>query len=247
MSDYQDKNDGRRTTAYILLGVAAYILLSNTGLLDFIGIGSLLRWLFSTLWDLIPLAILLFGIYWLSRAESEEKPLAAWFVVLLGSVLLVSQLGLFGLDFGDLFLPLWLVVIAIVIMNPRDLLPRNLNTRQGEQEDKIKLVAFMGGGELNYSSQYLQGGEIICFWGGYELDFTDADMEGDEMELNLICIMGGVEIKVPPNWVVDKQGAVCIMGGFSNKTRVMTDDLDLPEKTLKINGLALMGGGEIKN
>ena len=67
------------------------------------------------------------------------------------------------------------------------------------------------------------------------------------MELNLYCIMGGVEITVPPNWDVEKRGAVCIMGGFSDKTRCIAEKLELPRKTLIIKGLAVMGGGEIRN
>jgi len=105
----------------------------------------------------------------------------------------------------------------------------------------------MGGGELDYTSRNLRGGDVVAVWGGYKIDFRDADMEGESMELNLRCIMGGVEIIVPSNWEVEKRGAVCIMGGFSNKTRCLADELELPRKKLIIKGLALMGGGEVKN
>ena len=67
------------------------------------------------------------------------------------------------------------------------------------------------------------------------------------MELTLCCVMGGVEITVPSHWDVEKRGAICIMGGFSNKTRCMAEELEMPRKKLIIKGLALMGGGEIKN
>ena len=129
-------------------------------------------------------------------------------------------------------------------------MPRRLNTREeevGADTENIQLVAFMGGGELNYSSQSLRGGEVIAIWGGYQIDFSNADMAGDYMELNLFCIMGGVEVTVPPHWEVEKRGAVCIMGGFSNKARCIAEDLDMPRKKLIIKGLALMGGGEFKN
>lgn len=245
-----DKDDGRKTTAYILLGVAAYIVLSRIGFFDAFGLGDLIRWIIGTIFDLIPSAILMLGVLWLARAKDNEKPLVAWFVTLLGGILVVSQLGLFGLDFGDMFLPMWLVVIAFMIMNPRKLLPRSLNTRNDELDDTdgpLQLVAFMGGGELHYTTRSLKGGDIVAFWGGYEIDFTEADMEEDTMTLNLVCIMGGVEIKIPANWEVEKQGAICIMGGFSNKTKCLADELELPRKKLIIKGLALMGGGEIKN
>ena len=249
MNDFNSK-DGRKTTAYILLAVAAYILLSNTGLLEIFGIGNLIRWAFRTLFSFIPAAVLLLGIYWLIQSKDEEKPVIAWFLTLFGAVLVLSQLDLFGLSLGDMVIPMWLVLIAFVMMNPRRLLPRSMNKQNDELEDdegRIKLVAFMGGGELNYTSQSLTGGEIIAICGGYKIDFTDADMEDDYMELNLMCIMGGVEIIVPMNWTVEKTGAVCIMGGYSVKTKNLAHELELPEKTLVLKGVAFMGGGEIKN
>lgn len=249
MNDF-DPRDGRRTTAFILLGIAAYIVLANTGLLDFLGISTLIGWVFRTIFSLIPSAILVLGIYWLIRSESNEKPIIAWFVTLFGAVLVTSQVGLFGLSFGEMFLPMILVVVAFVVFNPRNLMPRRWNTQSeelGEETGQIQLVAFMGGGELDYTTQALQGGEVIAVWGGYKIDFTEADMEDDYMELNLFCIMGGCEIIVPANWEVEKRGAVCIMGGFSNKTKCLAEELELPRKTLIVKGFALMGGGEVRN
>jgi len=244
-----DHEDGRRTTAIVLLAVAAYIVLSRIGVLDFFGLGSLSDWAFRTVWNLVPAAILVMGVLWLVRSNQDEKPIIAWFVTLFGLVLLISQFDLFGLSFGDMFLPIWLVIIAFMLMNPRKLLPRFLNTQNdeiGEDSATIKLVAFMGGGELNYTCRDLVGGEIITVWGGYKVDFSEADMEDDSMELNLCCIIGGVEIVIPPNWEVEKRGAVCIMGGFSNKTKCLAEKLELPRKKLIVSRLALMGGGEIK-
>ena len=249
MTDF-DPNDGRKTTAYVLLAVASYILLRNSGILDFLGLGDLIGWVFRTAWSLVPAAILAGGVAWLIRSNDGEAPLIAWFVVLFGLILLVSQFGLFGLSFGEMFFPMLLVIIAFVLMNPRNLVPRFMNTTNteiGEDSSMIKLVAFMGGGELDYTSQNLEGGEIVAVMGGYQVDLSEADMREESMELNLFCIMGGVEIIIPPNWEVQKRGAVCIMGGFSNKTKCLAEKLELPRKTLVVSGFALMGGGEIKN
>jgi predicted membrane protein len=249
MSD-KDTNDGRKTVAYILLGVATYLILSNIGLFDFIGISSIISWLFRTFFNLLPAAILGLGLYWMITSQAEGRPVISWVAILIGAVLLISQFGLFGLSFGNLFLPMWLVIVAFVVMNPRDILPRRFNMQAedlSEDSETLKLVAFMGGSELNYTTQDLKGGEVFAFWGGYTLDFTEAEMHGDTMELNLFCIMGGVEVIVPPHWEVEKRGAVCIMGGFSNKTHCLAEQLDMPRKTLIVKGLALMGGGEIKN
>ena len=245
-----NNTQGRQLTAWILLGVAAYIILAQVGVLDALGIRDLVRWIFRTLWNLLPAALFAAGMYWVYRSPRGSKPLVAWFIAGFGLILLISQADLFGLSFGELFLPLWLVIIALVIMNPREILPRRFNMQGdevSEDADELNLVAFMGGGELNYSSKTLRGGQLVAIWGGYQIDFSDADMEGDSMELDVMCIMGGFEITVPAHWEVQKQGAVCIMGGFSNKTKCIAEQLELPRKRLIIKGIALMGGGEFKN
>lgn len=249
MNDFKN-GDGRQLTAYILLGIAAYILLSQVGLLDLLGIRELIGWLFSTLWMMLPSVLTALGLYWIVQSPRGSKPLAAWLITGVGAALLIGQFGLFDLSFGALITPLILVIVAVMIMNPRDLLPKRVNTQDGEIDadaETVELMAFMGGGELNYSSRKLQGGEIICIMGGFDLDFSKADMAGDSMVLNVICLMGGFEITVPAHWEVEKQGALCIMGGYSNKTQCISEELELPRKKLIVRGFALMGGGEFKN
>ncbi len=245
-----DNPQSRKTFAYILVAIAGLIILSNAGLFSVLGLRDLIGALFRFTFNAIPYILLLAGIFWIARSGKSGAPLMAWLVILFGAVLIVSQVGLFGLSFSDMLAPMILITIAFFLVNPRNLLPRRLNSSNEDldpNEQEIKLFAFMGGGELKYHSKRLKGGEIMAIWGGYDIDFSDAEMEGDSMQLNLYCIMGGMEITVPANWRVEKSGAMNIMGGFSNKTRDMAEELNLPSKTLIVTGLALMGGGEIRN
>lgn len=245
-----DTPRSRKTAAYILLAIAALLLLSNTGLFNFSGLGDLIGSVIRLAFNLIPYIITAAGSYWIYRSRESKAPLMAWLITIFGLVLIIAQLGLFGLSFGDMITPMILVTIAFFLVNPRNLLPRRFNSSNEDldpDEQEIKLFAFMGGGELNFHSKKLTGGEVMAIWGGYEIDFSDADMKGDSMVLSLYCIMGGVEITVPANWRVEKSGAMSIMGAFSNKTRDMAEELNLPRKTLIVSGLALMGGGEIRN
>ena len=245
-----DSPQSRKTIAYILVAIAGLLILANTGLFSFMGLRDLIGTLFRLLFNAIPYIVTLAGIFWIARSGMRGSPLMPWLMLLFGTVLIVAQIGLFGLSFGDMLAPMILLIVAFFLVNPRNLLPRRLNTDNDDldpDEQEIRLFAFMGGGELKYHSKRLRRGEVIAIWGGYEIDFSEADMEGDSMRLSLGCIMGGVEITVPPNWKVEKSGAVCIMGGYGNKTRDMAEELNLPSKTLVVTGLALMGGGEIRN
>jgi len=241
---------GRKTAAYILVAVAGVLILAEAGVFGFTGLRDLIGTLFRLAFNSIPYLLVLAGIVWIMRSGKGEAPLMAWLAVLFGAVLIISQIGLFGLSFSDMFVPMILVIIAFFLVNPRNLLPGGINTATADldpDQHEIKLLAFMGGGELNFHSKQLRGGEVTAIWSGYDIDFSEADMEGDSMRLHVFCLMGGVEIKVPANWKVEKSGALCIMGGFSNKTRDMAEELNLPSKTLIVTGLALMGGGEIRN
>jgi len=53
---------------------------------------------------------------------------------------------------------------------------------------------------------------------------------------------GGIEIKVPEDWVVVNFGTA-ILGGFENKTRPLPG----ASKRLVVTGTAIMGGVEVKN
>lgn len=245
----RDPQDNRRLIGYILLGIAAYIVLVRTGIADALGLSSLVSFAFDSIFALIPAACVALGALWLSRAESGRKPMMAWCLICVGSILLISQFELFGLDFGELIFPAILVAVAFTFINKSSAFPKGFGpgaSHYDPDDPAINLFAFMGGGEMRYTSQNLIGGEVSAFMGGYQLDFRDAEMEGDYMVIDLYCIMGGCEITVPPHWEVEKQ-LFSIMGGFSVKAACMADKLEMPRKRLVLRGCAIMGGGEVKN
>ncbi len=80
--------------------------------------------------------------------------------------------------------------------------------------------------------------------GGVDLDFREARMGPGVIELSVFAIMGGVKIIVPPDLQVESDG-IGFMGGFECSEEVRAGhDPDAP--ILKINGLAMMGGVDVK-
>jgi hypothetical protein len=58
-------------------------------------------------------------------------------------------------------------------------------------------------------------------------------------------MFGGVDLKVPPNWIVVGQ-VVAIFGGFGNKS--VEPSADMPGvKRLYIKGSSMFGGVAVKN
>ncbi len=83
---------------------------------------------------------------------------------------------------------------------------------------------------------------VVAIMGGAKLDFRDAAMLEGTTEVEVLAIMGGVELIVPDDIDLDIQG-LPILGGFPHQ-RHRCGDPDAP--TLRVRGLAVMGGVELK-
>ena len=117
-----------------------------------------------------------------------------------------------------------------------------------DDSDAVNAIAIFGGAERRVTSRNFKGGRAFSLFGGVELDFRDADIEGDEAMLEVNCVFGGVEIRVPEKWQVDST-SIPILGGFADKTRaaVVEDPANPRRKRLLISGTVIFGGVEIRN
>jgi hypothetical protein len=88
-----------------------------------------------------------------------------------------------------------------------------------------------------------RGGDLSAVMGGIELDLTGARIAADRAELQLFCMWGGIELKVPKEWRLDIR-VLPLLGGYADNTR-QEPSLDAP--VLVIKGSALMAGVDIKN
>jgi hypothetical protein len=108
--------------------------------------------------------------------------------------------------------------------------------------------AFLGGGERIIRTPDFRGGEVTAIMGGFEIDLRGAGIVGDEAVLEVFTLWGGVEIRVPEDWIVQIQ-ATPILGGISETVTgpaVPAAPSSGPRKRLVIRGTAIMGGVEVK-
>ena len=106
----------------------------------------------------------------------------------------------------------------------------------------MTVVAIMSGVTRGNNSPAFRRADVFAFMGGCEIDLRKAAINGEAI-IDLFCLWGGIEIRVPDDWTVVSQ-IVPLMGGVDDKTR--------PPQTagahrLTLRGMALMGGVEIKN
>jgi hypothetical protein len=80
----------------------------------------------------------------------------------------------------------------------------------------------------------------IALQGGIELDFREALLGAPVTEIHAVAVMGAVDIIVPPGIHVDTSG-FAIMGAFEDDGETV-EEPERPSLSLRVTGLALMGG-----
>lgn len=115
-----------------------------------------------------------------------------------------------------------------------------------QNDTSIDVFTILGGGNFSTRSQKLKGGNVVAVMGGAVIDVREADTQTNVIEIDVIAVMGGAEIKIPPHWQVSVK-VLPLLGGVTNKTTCLADKLGVPVKHVVITGIAFMGGIEVRN
>ena len=80
--------------------------------------------------------------------------------------------------------------------------------------------------------------------GGISLDFRESVLGPGATDVNVLAVLGGVEIIVPPEMAVEVDG-MAVLGGFENHSDTpLRSDPNIP--TLRVRGFAVLGGVEVR-
>ena len=121
--------------------------------------------------------------------------------------------------------------------------PPVATVRADQVKDFGVQIAIMGGSERKGSWTPPRKLYSLALMGGAGLDFREARMPPGETVVNVLTVMGGVEILVPPGLAVETHG-LGIMGGFEAVDQA-GDYTDPDAPRLVIRGMAIMGGVDI--
>jgi predicted membrane protein len=161
--------------------------------------------------------------------------------ILVGSLLLASNLDLIPWSIGDLWPVLLILFGAWIAMRGFGLgRPRG---DQPEPQAVMNDFAMMAGLTRKNSSKEFQGGEATAIMGGAEIDLSEAELAGGEAVLDLFAMWGGIDIIVPGDWMVENR-VTPLLGGVEDSRKTVGKD---PAKRLVLRGFAVMGGIEISN
>lgn len=107
------------------------------------------------------------------------------------------------------------------------------------------LVALMGGVERRGDWVVPRHLSALALMGGIDLDLRGARFSGTEIVMTINAVMGGADIVVGPDVDVKVEG-IGIMGGFSGPGGRVPFEPGPGSITLRVRGLALMGGVNVR-
>ncbi|MGY8776881.1 MAG: DUF1707 SHOCT-like domain-containing protein [Longimicrobiales bacterium] len=116
-------------------------------------------------------------------------------------------------------------------------------TSAADVRDNSFVVAVMGGTSRQGSWRPARKNYAVAVMGGADLDFREAVLGPGVTDVQVFTMWGSIDIIVPPGVNVECSG-IGIMGGFENVGQSASPvDYDAP--TIRITGLALMGGVDV--
>jgi predicted membrane protein len=231
----------RLVIGLIIVAIGGLLLLGNLGWLDS-------RHFLRTLW---PLALVAAGVSMMRNPERGKNQTWAWVLVTVGLWIFLDKIGWLDFNIWQLLIPAILLGVGGRLVyramkerseEMQDPLPRIMLPGE-EKPEFVRSFAFMSYVDLHPVLNPFRGGDISAVMGGVKLDLRDTKMYGDQATLDVFAFWGGIEILVPPDWIVSSK-VTPIIGGFVDSRRPSNV---IPTKTLLIRGFNLMSGVEVKN
>ena len=216
----------------ILIGVA--YTLDRFGKLD---AGELIRF-----WPMVLVVAGLSKMFW---PGSESGRWSGLILFGIGSWILAYDFEIIDVNFWDW----WPAVLVLVGLR---LAWQGLTGYEREatadDSDTVNSLAMMGGAVMTNNSANFSGGDLMAFMGGCDVDLRAARISDGPAVIDAFAFWGGVDIRVPDDWIVTMRG-IPILGGYEDSTR--QDDREpiegMPRQELVVKGFAIMGGVEVKN
>ena len=210
-----------------IIVVGVLMTLETLGLVD---TQAIFEW-----WPLVPILIGLTKIF-LVRGGAVVSGLI-WLSV--GTLFLLNKLDVLEVSPWDLW-PLILVLIGGNLVR-RALFPGR--SKGDAPSDTLSGFAMFTGQGQRSTSQDFRGGDFTALMGGCDVDLSEADIQGEAI-VDVFAFWGGIDLTVPSEWNVQSEVS-CLAGGFEDDTGGGTDKD--PNKTLRLRGMAIMGGVRIAN
>lgn len=216
------------------------------------------------LWDFWPCLLILQGISVLGRSEGRRAD--GWLWVGFGVLFLGSSLGFYRMDI-DFVWPLLIIAVGVMLLlrSRTNTAPSGpaVSREPGREErfddpsgirsvsdssDSPEILWVLGGTHHRIDSRRFRAAQVTSILSKGKVDLTRAEPEGDA-SLDVLSILGTVEILVPQGWEIVVRGT-SLIGDMKNEAAAGGSGRRTGSpaaKKLTVKGLALLGDVLIRN
>lgn len=230
--------------AFIVIAAGFLLLLRSVDILPW----EVSRVLIS--WQMLLIVIGLFNIF------SSQHKVSGYILLGIGGFFMIDKFYDFQIGFWQVFWPLVLIGIGVAVLlnyKKRQDGGYRFNHRGDKLEeeydadaDYIDEVTIFSGAEKTITSKNFRGGKITSIFGGSEINLMHADLSEGKNDIEIVAVFGGATLIVPAGWNV-KVDVTAVFGGVSDKRYKKPQIEQDASKLLRIQGIVLFGGGEIKS
>ncbi|MEW6182578.1 MAG: cell wall-active antibiotics response protein LiaF [Bacillota bacterium] len=228
----------------LIIALGTVWLLKNLGLLT-MNVGDLFRVYWPVLLIAWGVDVLIPGPDSGGGRPGAGRLLNGLVLLVLGVVILGSNLGHYELNLGLVWKVFWPVLIILL----------GWSILRGGVAGGTHL-AVMSGLELKNQDWKLEDGNYLALMGGAKIDLSVAEIPPRETVIGITAIMGGVEVWVPRELNVECEGTAILGGlkffreeggGIIASRRLTRPGSADSQARVKIYCRAVMGGIEIKD
>jgi predicted membrane protein len=214
----------------LVISIGIIFTLENLGVAD---VRTYLRY-----W---PVGLIAVGLLKVQQARDGGGAFAGLLFIVVGGWLLLESFEIVRLSVWELW-PVLLVFFG-ASMVWQGLYGRSRRSYDSADANAtISGLAILGGVSRGSNSRNFKGGDLTAVLGGCEIDLRRAAIDGEAV-LDVFAMCGGIEIRVPDDWIVVSR-VTPVLGGYDDKTR---PSQSAEAHRLVIRGFAIMGGIEVKN
>lgn len=182
--------------------------------------------------------LILLGVVFITTRDSR---VTGYILMGVGGFFIIPEVLDVSWEYRRLFWPTLFIIVGLLILFKGASVFRS-RSYSGTDSDHVDDVNVFGGSDKIITSKNFQGGSIVSVFGGGKYDLRQAKL-AKNCELEVVNVFGGSNLLIPPDWNV-KTEVVGIFGGFSDKRSTVEPN---SENTIIIKGVAIFGGGDIKN
>lgn len=221
-------SSGRVLIGLIVVAVGVLLLLGNLGFGDF------------SPWEYAPSLLLVLGVWALIRSGFRGS-IGPWILIGLGVAVQLTVLDTVPDVVRGAIWPVLIILAGILLIATR----ASFSGRGSDQRpsgDSLNHVAVFNGINDNVDGPF-NGLQVTTLFGGADYDLQGARVERPPAVIDVTCMFGGVDLRVPKDWTVHND-VLALFGGVDDKRRDPGTDGDA---TISIRGTVLFGGLTIKD